>query len=293
MIRKLTWLFTMYQRLWLCGLVYLILTLWGRYCSYFNYRWWNWAEEDQVSWGPISGTWWRQRAIRLQSLCSPHEALLLALCLSLDLAFASDRSPDGSVTTLTPSPHHPHLQIREVEAKGGGISNIYRAHQHQCVGWMGNRTGQRPDDCAHGLSDEEGSWNRERGVACRLECKIWGYAGWLSLGVKGWSRKTRQRESRDLLLELVWWEGWAQMGIVHLGGTGAFERGDAESFLFCFFRLEGNVLFRITGQCFRGVFRYGNLDSGIILILQASCIFSYTRIHSWVSVACVWFYRFL
>lgn len=28
------------------------------------------------------------------------------------------------------------------------------------------------------------------------------------------------------------------MGIVHLGGTGAFERGDAESFLFCFLDLR-------------------------------------------------------
>lgn len=38
------------------------------------------------------------------------------------------------------------------------------------------------------------------------------------------------------------------MGIVHLGGTGAFERGDDEFFgLFVCFRLEGNV-FRSLGN---------------------------------------------
>lgn len=35
------------------------------------------------------------------------------------------------------------------------------------------------------------------------------------------------------------------MGIVHLGGTGAFERGDDE---FVCFRLEGYVLFRSLGN---------------------------------------------
>ena len=39
------------------------------------------------------------------------------------------------------------------------------------------------------------------------------------------------------------------MGIVHLGGTGAFERGDDEFFgLFVCFRLDGNVLFKSLGN---------------------------------------------
>lgn len=48
---------------------------------------------------------------------------------------------------------------------------------------------------------------------------------------------------------------------------------------------------RITGQYFRGVFRYASLDSAIIFILQSSCIFPIPKIHSWISVTCS--YRFL
>lgn len=98
-----------------------------------------------------------------------------------------------SVTMLTPSPHHPHLQIREVEAKGWGIPSIYRAHQHPCVGWMRNRTGQRQDDCAHGLSDEEGSWNREGGVACKTGAQNLGIR-WLAIsGGEGEKQKEQAK----------------------------------------------------------------------------------------------------
>lgn len=39
------------------------------------------------------------------------------------------------------------------------------------------------------------------------------------------------------------------MGIVHLGGIGALERGDDDFFcLFVCFRLEGNVLFGSLGN---------------------------------------------
>lgn len=258
--------------------MYLILALWGKYHFYFNF---TDDETEQrkikpLAWGPTSGVWWRQRAIQLQSLCPSPKGSAAPLHLSLGPAFTTDRSPDGGVTLptySTPSPYHPHLQtqlsVREVEAKDGGglqylqvsLPSVCRMDERQdrSVVW---RLCPRSEWQWGQLKQRRGSGQQGWSARCGIWC----------LAVPGC-------EAEGPGKEICFWS--------KLGGTWAFERGDAEFF----FWLVGNVRFRNTGQELR-VFRCGNVDSDVILLVQSSCIFFF--LNSFVDIgAHVGIYRFL
>lgn len=81
----------------------------------------------------------------------------------------------------------------------------------------------------------KGQLEQRREWHARLECRFEDTLVGCLWGKRGEAERPGKEELRDLLLEHVWWEGWTQMGIVHLGENWSFWEEMMRFFVVCLF----------------------------------------------------------